>query len=197
MSDSITPVFKSTVIKEFNEEDRTARFIASDDSVDRYGDIVEASGWDTKDFVNNPQFLFGHRSSALPIGSVTRTWRKGNQFMADVEFAPAGLDKFADKCFAFLKAGLLRAVSVGFVPISREPMYDDEGRWIGTHFLKQSLLELSLVPLPANTNALQVAKSLELSDQELDLFFSADTSKLYEVANARSELEVLRMRLSM
>ena len=115
MSDQ-TPVYKSTFIKSVND-DRTARFVASDESVDRYGDIVLASGWDVSNFKENPQFLFGHKSSQLPIGRVVKTWQAGKKFMADVEFTPEGMDEFADKCFKFLKAGFLRAVSVGFMPI--------------------------------------------------------------------------------
>ena len=188
------PVYKSTFIKSVND-DRTARFVASDDSVDRYGDIVTVTGWDTKNFKKNPQFLFGHMSQNLPIGRVIRTWVEKNAFMADVEFTPAGMDEFADKCFAFLKAGFLKAVSVGFMPIKREPIYDDDGRYIGTKFLEQELLELSLVPIPANPNAIQVAKGLNLSERDLDLFFQSD--KGYpEVQNARFELENLKLRHS-
>ncbi|MBW1672151.1 MAG: HK97 family phage prohead protease [Deltaproteobacteria bacterium] len=189
------PVYKATLIKSVNESDRTARFIASDESIDRYGDIIVASGWDVTNFKENPQFLFGHKSHQLPIGRVSKTWQKGKNFMADVEFTPLGMDDFADKCFNFLKAGFLKAVSVGFMPISREPIYDDEGRYIGTKFLKQELLELSLVPIPANANALQVAKGFNFSDKDLDLFFQSDKGRM-DVQNARFELENLQLRHS-
>lgn len=196
MSDKIqTPIYKSTLIESVNEDDRTARFVASDESTDRYGDIVMASGWDVSDFKNNPQFLFGHKSHQLPIGRVTNTWTKGSAFMADVEFTPLGLDDFADKCFRYLKLKFLRAVSVGFMPISREPMYDDEGRYTGTKFLKQALLELSLVPLPANANALEVAKGIGFSEKDLDLLFQPDIGRK-DVQNARFELENLQLRHS-
>ncbi|MBW1673996.1 MAG: HK97 family phage prohead protease [Deltaproteobacteria bacterium] len=190
----MTIVHKSTTIKEVHD-DRTATFVASDDSVDRYGDVIDAKGWDVKDFNKNPQFLFGHNSQSLPIGKVLKTWVSGNQFKAKVTFLPAGMDEFADKCFELLKGGFLNAVSVGFMPVKREPIYDDEGRYKGSHFLKQSLLELSLVPIPANSNAVQVARSFNLSTKDYDLLFAHDSVDK-AVANSRTEIENLKLRLS-
>jgi len=194
---SATVVHKSTHIKAVGD-DRTATFIASDDSVDRYGDVIEANGWDTSQFKSNPQFLFGHDSRSFPIGKVLRTWVDGNKFMAKVTFLPKGMDEFADKAFAMLKAGFLNAVSVGFQPKKQEPIYDDDGHWKGTHFIEQSLLELSLVPIPANANAVQVARSLHFSTKDLGLFFAPDTGNddKHIVKNARSELDTLKLRLS-
>ena len=74
-------------------------------------------------------------------------------------------------------------------------MYDDEGRYIGSKFLKQELLELSLVPVPANANALQVAKDFNFSTHDLDLLFQSDKG-LHGVQNARYELETLKLRHS-
>ena len=36
------------------------RFVASDESVDRYGDIIRASGWQLDNFRKNPVLLFAH-----------------------------------------------------------------------------------------------------------------------------------------
>lgn len=187
-------VHKSTIVKEVGE-DRTATFIASDNSIDRYGDVVEAKGWDVTAFKKNPQFLFGHKSHALPIGKVLKTWVSGNQFKAKVSFLPKGLDDFADKCFELLVQNYLNAVSVGFLPIKREPIYDDDGRWKGTHFIEQELLELSLVPIPANSNAVQVARSLNLSSKDFDLLFDRDSAELSTDLN-RKKLDTLKLRLS-
>ena len=42
-------------------------FVLSDDTVDRYGDVIEAAGWVLTSFKKNPIALFGHRSD-FPIG---------------------------------------------------------------------------------------------------------------------------------
>jgi HK97 family phage major capsid protein len=69
----------------------------------------------------------------------------------------------------FVKAGVLRAVSVGFSADDVEPIKDSKKG--GFRFLKQQLLECSLVGIPANPNALQVAKSLGASDETQRLVF--------------------------
>ncbi|MBU0367985.1 hypothetical protein, partial [Acinetobacter baumannii] len=43
-------------------------FVLSDATVDRYGDVIEAEGWDLRWFKRNPIALFGH-SGDFPIGT--------------------------------------------------------------------------------------------------------------------------------
>src|SRR6185503_19793407 len=72
------------------ESARTMRFVASDESVDRSGDIIRASGWQLDNFRKNPVFLWAHKSSEPPIGKVTSIGVERTQLMADVELAAAG-----------------------------------------------------------------------------------------------------------
>jgi hypothetical protein len=39
-------------------------FVLSDATVDRYGDIIDAKGWDLTNFKKNPIALFGHSSAS-------------------------------------------------------------------------------------------------------------------------------------
>jgi len=185
---------KSAVLKAVGD-DRDVRFIASTETADRYGDTVNPKGWDTKDFDQNPVFLMSHNSGSFPIGRVTRTWEQAGKFMADVTFMPEGMHDIADKAWAMVKGGFMNAVSVGFMPKQQEPIYDDEGRYTGTKFIKQSLLELSLCAVPANPEALQVAKSLNFSKTDRDFFFVPDVGSR-EVERAGAELETLKLRHS-
>jgi hypothetical protein len=55
----------------------------------------------------------------------------------------------------------LRATSVGFVPVKREKLNADASDYSGPfRFLKSQLLEVSLVSVPANANAVALARSL-------------------------------------
>jgi hypothetical protein len=63
----------------------------------------------------------------------------------------------------------LRAVSVGFQPIEREALADNSG----ILFTKQELLETSLVSVPANPSAVQLARSLKISDDTIDRLWQA------------------------
>jgi HK97 family phage prohead protease len=76
--------------------------------------------------------------------------------MVEFAFPEPGVSQFADRCAALIDAGLLGAVSVGFRPI--EWRYMEEGRG-GVRFIQQELLEISLVPVPANPEALIEARA--------------------------------------
>ena len=158
-------LFKSANIGKV--DGRKASFVASDESVDRMGDIVRASGWSLDPFRSNPVLLWSHNPSELPIGKVTNIGIRGKQLVADVEFATADQNPFADKVYRLVKAGILKAVSVGFSPIERKQLVSKDGRYTGTEFLKQELHELSVVNVPANANALAIAKNLEMSERDM------------------------------
>lgn len=142
---------------------RVRTFIASDESVDRYNTTIKASGWELGGFTRNPVILFGHEGRALPIGK-GRAWVEGNQLRLDVDFLPAELNPMADQALGILDAGLM-GVSVGFRPLAWE--YNEEretGDWLQDAFFppldytRAELLEVSVVTIPANPNALPAGR---------------------------------------
>lgn len=150
------------------------QFVLSDDTVDRYGDIIEASGWVLNHFKKNPIALFGH-SSSFPIGTWSDVKIKGKQLIGTLKLAARGTSARIDELISLAEQGVLRAVSVGFRPIKSEPL-DPEKPYAGQRYLKQELLECSLVSVPANPAAIVLAKQLGLSNDTLSLAFgeSAD-----------------------
>ncbi|MDP2410366.1 MAG: phage major capsid protein [Pseudolabrys sp.] len=144
-------------------------FVLSDETVDRMGDIVTADGWVLTNFRQNPIALFGHNSS-FPIGKWTNIRIEGGKLIAKLKLASRGTSARIDELISLVEQGVLRAVSVGFIPIKAEPI-DEKRPYDGTRFLKQELLETSLVSVPANPAALQLAKSLNISDETLSLAF--------------------------
>jgi HK97 family phage prohead protease len=154
---------------------RRQRFVASDETVDRYGDVIRANGWQLDAYRKNPVLLFGHQSRALPIGRVEPIAVEGTRLVATAEFAPAGMSAFADTVWQMVRAKILNAVSVGFAPLAPpNPRFDENGDWTGFEFVAQELLELSVVPVPANPSALQLAKSFALGAGELTRLFNDD-----------------------
>ena len=143
-------------------DDRTAQFIASSNREDRYGDVIEQN-WDTEDFFRNPVFLWGHQSWEPPIGWVRdfRTNVDATLTTARVEFFPEDINPWANNLFKMTKAGGLRAVSVGFIPMEMEDRFNDDKEWIGWRFIKSKLIELSLCTVPANPDAVMLAKSID------------------------------------
>jgi len=61
------------------------RVVASDESTDRYGDIIRVSGWDLKNYRANPIVLFGHDAKS-PVGTAD-VYVQGTQLMADITLA--------------------------------------------------------------------------------------------------------------
>lgn len=144
-------------------------FVLSDATVDRYGDIVEPAGWVLANFKKNPIALFGH-SGGFPIGTWSNVRVEGEKLVARLNLAAKGTSARLDEIISLVEQGILRAVSVGFRPLKSEPI-DATKPWGAQRYLKSELLETSLVSVPANPAALALAKSLNLSQEIMDLAF--------------------------
>lgn len=142
-------------------------FVMSDETVDRVGDVIEAKGWQLANFQKNPIALFSHRHD-FPIGHWTDVKVAGGKLIGRLNLLPKGISERLDEIRAAVEAGVLRAVSVGFTADEEKIERIDTG---GYRFRSVELMECSLVAVPANANALQMAKSLNLSDDTQSLIF--------------------------
>ncbi len=131
-------------------------FVASTDTVDRYGDVINQDGWNIAAYERNPVVLLNHNANSLPIGKGAVAVKNG-QLMIDVEFDKD--DELAQRVERKARNGFLNAVSVGFNPIESverarlpkdHPAYTERG---GNYFNKSELLEVSIVTIPANSEA--------------------------------------------
>jgi HK97 family phage prohead protease len=150
----------SAVVKLAGANANAVDFTISDSDSDRVKDTINVHGWDTVNFLKNPVVLWGHESWDLPIGKASNLRVEGQSLMATAEFA-VNEYPLADTVLKLLKGQYLNAVSVGFKPI--EWTYNDHG----IDFIKQELLEFSVVSIPANPNALAVARSKGIATQAL------------------------------
>lgn len=146
-------------------------FILSDQTVDRMGDVIEASGWVLDNFKNNPVALWDHghdpEIGRKPIGRWTNLRIEGGKLKGKLDPA-RGVSPQIDGIIALIDGGFLPAVSVGFAPIEGEPL-DSKRPYDGTRYTKQELLECSVVAVGANPAALQLGKSLKLSQKTMSL----------------------------
>jgi len=148
-------------------------FILSDASPDRFGDVIEASGWDLKNFARNPIALFNHNTD-FPVGRWENLQVKDGALRGRLRLAPMGTSARIDEIRKLVDAGILRAVSVGFLPIESKPRSNSAP---GSFYVKSELVETSLVSVPANPNALAIAKSLKVSDDTIKLVFAKNGDK--------------------
>ena len=151
-----------TVEVKETEVSRVLEIAGSTEDKDRMGDIIMASGWKLKEFKKNPVFLWAHDYRQPPIGKALKVWidKETSKLMFKIEFAPPEVYEFADTIYKLYVGGFLHATSVGFIPLDWEGK-DEENpspKWENNVYLKQELLELSAVPVPANANALVEAR---------------------------------------
>jgi HK97 family phage major capsid protein/HK97 family phage prohead protease len=152
-------------------------FVLSDATKDRMGDVIEPKGWVLENFKSNPMALFNHNSN-FPIGHWEDVKVQGGRLIGKLKLAARGTSDRIDEIISLVEQGILRAVSVGFAPIERKPL--DDG---GVRFTKQELLETSLVSIPANPAAVQLAKALRVSDATLhEVFGKHATADLVHMA---------------
>jgi len=148
-------IFKEFTAKAQALDGRRVRFVITTSTPDREGDVVAADGVETTGFMSNPVVLFAHDYHSLPIGRCVDLTREPTRLLATIEFAAADLNPMAEQIYGLVKAGYLRAVSIGFRPL--EWTYDEQRG--GVNFVKVELLEISVVPVPANAEALQAASA--------------------------------------
>ena len=140
---------------------RALRFTISTGTVDREQDRIALAGWDLANFKLNPVVLWGHDASRLPIGRAFDLRIEDAALKASVEFIPADTPEggqFAESVYRLARGGFIAATSVGFRPLKWDYTRDLErgaDDWFpGIDFEEQELVELSVVTVPANPEAL-------------------------------------------
>jgi len=169
-------------------------FIMSDETIDRDDEVILVDGWDLKNFKKNNILLWGHRHDLPGIGVVGSAIKEDGKLKAKkVRFASPGVYDLADTVHGLVDDGVLKAVSVGYIPKEREyPSQNDEDkgnekkkkpRVVTT---KAELYELSIVNVGANANALRAMKDAEeqaVKDFTGDekLFFPGEKAEPFEL----------------
>lgn len=136
-------------------------FVMSTAAVDRMSDTIAVEGWDLANYRRNPVWLFGHDSHALPVGRSVKEYIDGDALKSDVVFTGREDNLFGWQVGQLVRKGFLNACSVGFTP-KKYAINEERGgdSWCPPcDFLEQELLECSVVPIPANPEALVEGKS--------------------------------------
>lgn len=123
--------------------------------VDRDRDTLKVEGWRLDAYRKNPVVLWAHSHRDLPLGKAEWVAAEASALKARMEFAPAEANPMAEMVRALVDFGALRATSVRFRPL-KSNWNDERG---GMDFEEHELLEFSIVPVPANPEALLDAKA--------------------------------------
>jgi HK97 family phage prohead protease len=141
--------------------DEGATFVASTAASDRYGDVVDQS-WKLDSYKQNPVIQVDHDYRAeSTVGRAEEAAVEDGALVVKVKW---GSDPKSKEIAAKVKDGLLSAVSVGFRPgraarrselPADHPYYADaKSNPYGMVFYDNELLEVSVVAVPANPEAL-------------------------------------------
>lgn len=146
----VNRAYSLLTVKSVDGERRTFSGWATTPEPDRVGDIVEPRGVTFK----NPLPLLLFHDSALPVGTVKfgKATDDGIPFTASIpDVAEEGrLRDRVNEAWQSVKYGLIRAVSIGFRVLEDGAEALKSG---GLRFTATEVLELSLVPVPANAGA--------------------------------------------
>ena len=99
----------------------TLTYVLSDNTRDRYGDIIEASGWQLDNFRANPIALFSHQGS-FPVGTWANVRVEGGKLIGDYMPADPGTSARIDEINSLVRQNVLKTTSVGFNPIESVPI---------------------------------------------------------------------------
>lgn len=176
-------------VRVLDEKRGICEYVASDETLDCYEEIVSARGWLFDLFAKNAPFVDSHdyETIARQLGKVV-SWRiEGGQLVEAVQWAINLGNPLADLGWKMTVGGFLKAVSVGFIPVEFTSRWRDAEKHaqtcaemklspevaakVGTIYLQQQQLELSACVIGANPNALARAyKAGCLSEEDLNRF---------------------------
>lgn len=142
--------------------------VVASDALDRHGEKISIDGLDTRKYMKNPVVQWAHDYDKPPIGKATKVWKDGGKLMARMKFAIAE-NPFAKVIYDLVKNNFLNAVSIGFIPLEMD----------GNMYTKSEMVEFSVVPVPANSEALISARKLGID---------TDLLKSYTVSSMKFDL---------
>ena len=173
-------------IRKAEGEERKVTFVASDSTRDSAGTVLNQEGWDLDRFNKNGVIGYQHKVYGSYEGTENpdnvigkgRAYVEGGRLMVDVDFEPKEINELAEKVYQKILFGSLKAVSVGFLPVGDGHWGEGEESRKGAsptwYYDGQELLEVSVVNIPANPNAVRV-KGLDSSEEEMrELMEKAD-----------------------
>jgi HK97 family phage prohead protease len=150
----------SGAVKFVGVGERQVRFIASDATLDRQGDVLMPEGCDLKNFRANPILLWQHRADS-PVARAVEISANARAVTGLAQFPPEGTDETSDRVYRMVKSGIINTMSVGFNPLASTPL----GNGRGQKYTRWEMVECSFVSLPANPSAVITARAA-LSEQE-------------------------------
>lgn len=144
-------------ITDEQKEKRQAEFVISTEAVDTYDTVFKIDGWDLERYNRSPIVFYNHKSWSDDPDMIIGTSEvrvEGKELIALVTFEND--NPVADKVWRKVQAGTLNMASIGANPIEwRWGDFDKGENPDVIYFIRQELLEWSIVPVGSNPDALK------------------------------------------
>ena len=202
-------------IKVIDQAKGLVEYVASNEAIDSYNEIIRADGWKFNRFAKNAPFVDSHNYGSIDclLGKVVDYAVQGKNLVETVQWAiDVPSNELAQKGFQMTSAGYLKAVSVGFMPTKYVTKWDsnptafqeqcealnlapkDNVRVI---YLEQEQIELSACVIGANPDAVARAyKAGILDDAWLEkISTSLAKRKIADSTDSPAAVEKARQRV--
>lgn len=198
-------------IKVLDESKGLIEYIASDETLDHYREIISAAGWKFNFFSKNSPFVDSHNYDTIgyALGKVVDFRVEGRRLIETVQWAlDAGADsQLIQFGWKMTVGGYLKAVSVGFFPVVAVDKWTNNGADLGkaardmgldadttarvnTIYLEQEQIELSACIIGANPSALARAyKAGVASDDDIDFVSRTISAPTKAETTARAAID--------
>jgi len=180
-----------------SKDSRKVTFVASDGTRDSAGTVLNQDGWDLERFNKNGIIGYQHKvyggwdDTDNPDNVIGKghAYVEDGKLMVDIEFEPKEINELAEKVYQKILFGSLKAVSVGFLPIGKGEWGKGEEAVGGSkptyYYAGQQLLEVSIVNIPSNPNALK--KAFDAEAEEVKALREAEEKRLEDESKPDQE----------
>lgn len=134
--------------KDKKDTNNPITFVLSDESVNSFGFVVLTAGIDTTAFERNPVMLYMHNRDGNVIGRWENIRKEDNRLLGDAVFDDS--TELAATVKKQVENGFLRCVSIGIEQIATEELNGVQT------VTKCRLIEISIVDIPSNSNAVKL-----------------------------------------
>ena len=181
-----------------DEERRMVEFVASTGAVDTYGTVLPPDLWDLSRYARNGVVGYQHDIyySDDPDNVIGRgeAYTANGELLIRIFFEPAELNPKADKVYRKVLFGSINAVSVGFRATApghwgRKADGEDPDVY---YYNGQELMEVSVVNVPSNPDAVKRSAAEELARYERQ----EETKQSEEEGVKASEADEINIRLT-
>ena len=159
-------------------ETRVFEYLVTDETPDRVGDVVKASGVDLKNYKKNAVIMAYHNYQSLPVGKAIKVWydNTSESIKAFALFLDKRVDDtgFSDTVFRYIQSGALRGASIGFRTLEQySPNNPEERKQLklgkyGVLVSKSEMLEFSVCPIGMNPSAgVKAVEGTEITEEDL------------------------------